>query len=200
MPSDEVQAFVMCRIGLVAGWCMFGSGQAFAQQILVEDAPRPFTVVAPNSWVRAPTTTGSSRVKFAAPAGTPSAECAVLVKELHGLENQPQSYYDQQMLGPPNPGELASQLSSRYNNVSVFGPAVAFISGYPAQFANTQYSVGTPAGEQWARGISVSTATTPGLVWIVVCGAIGRTAEEAQKGFSYWQAEIMRFPTNVKIR
>jgi len=174
--------------------------QAIAQTVKVENSPRSFTVVSPTSWVQQPTTTGNSRIKFASPSGTPAAECAVIIKEFPGLRGEPQSTFDQQMAGSPNPSEMASQLSSRYNNVKVFSTGVASISGFPAQLVNVQYSAGTPSGELWARGITVTTATTPGLVWTISCGALGKSLGEAQKGFSYWQSEIMRFPNNIKIR
>jgi len=183
-----------------AGCILLIGTQALAQVVKVDNSPRPFSVVAPTSWVQQPTTTGSSRIKFAAPSGTPAAECAVIVKEFPGLTGEPQSTFDRVMSEPPNPSEMASQLSSRFNNVRIFSTGAASISGYPAQLVNFQYSVGTPDGELWGRGIMVTTATTPGLVWTISCGAIGRSLEEAQKGYSYWQLEIMRFPTNIKIR
>jgi len=185
---------------LLIGCGLLLATQAIAQTVKVQNSPRPFTVVSPTSWVQQPTSTGNSRIKFAAPSGTPAAECAVIVKDFPGLRGEPQSTFDQQMAEPPNPREMASQLSSRYNNVKVFSTGVASVSGFPAQLVNVQYSVGTPSGELWARGITVTTATTPGLVWTITCGALGKNLDEAQKGYSYWQLEITRFLTNIKIR
>ncbi|MBL7205032.1 MAG: hypothetical protein ISS63_11990 [Desulfobacteraceae bacterium] len=179
---------------------LFTITQVLAQTVNVENSPRFFTVVAPTSWIQQPATTGSSRIKFAAPSGTPAAEFAVIVKEFPGLRGVPQSTFDRQMAEPLSTTEMASQLSSQYNNVRVFSTGAASVSGYPAQLFNVQYSVGTPAGELWMRGIMVTTATTPGLVWTIACGALGRSIKEAQKGYAYWQLEIMRFPTNIKIR
>lgn len=173
--------------------------QVFAQTVMVKNSPRPFTVVPPHSWVQQPTTTGNSRVKFAAPPGTPSAECAVIVKEFPGLRNMSQSMFDQQMAESPDVDKTASQLSSRVNNVRVFATGVASVSGHPAQLINFRYSIGSPAGEMWFRGITVTAGTTPGIVWTISCGGQGGTADEAQKGYSYWQLEINRFTTNVKI-
>jgi hypothetical protein len=189
----------------LVGYVLVGCGVSFAakamaQTVNVQNSPRPFTVVAPASWVLQATTTGNSRIKFASPSGAPAAECAVIVKDFPGLRGQPQSTFDQQMVEPQNPRELASQLSSRYNNVEVFATGVASVSGFPAQLANVQYSVGTPSGELWVRGITVSTGTTPGLVWTISCGASGKNLAEAQKGYSYWQLEMTRFLTNIKIR
>lgn len=185
---------------MLIGFGLFIATQAMAQTINVPNSPRPFTVVAPTSWVQQATSTGNSRIKVVAPSGTPAAECAVIVQDFPGLRDQPQSTFDQQMLEPQNPGEMALQLSSRYNNVKVFSVGVASVSEFPAQLANVQYSVGIPSGELWARGIIVTTATTPGLVWTISCGALGKNLAEAQKGYSYWQLEMTRFLTNIKIR
>ena len=172
---------------------------AAAGSVTVNSAPRSFSVVPPHSWIQQPTTTGSSRVKFSAPAGTPTAECAVIVKEFPSLKNQPQSVLDRQMTEPTSATELAAQMSARFNNVRILRTGLASVSGYPAQLVNARYSVGTPAGEVWSRVFTTTSATTPGLVWTITCGALGKTAEEAEKGYSYWQSEIVRFPTNLKI-
>lgn len=179
---------------------LFTSIQGHAQTVKVENSPRSFTVVAPTSWIQQPTTTGNSRIKFAAPPGTPAAECAVIIKEFPGLSDLPQSTFDQQMAQPPNSSQMASQLSSSFNNTKVLSVGVTSVSGHPAQLYSTQYSVGTPGGESWFRGIMITTATTPGLIWTIACGALGKNLDEALKGYSYWQLEIMRFPTNIKIR
>jgi hypothetical protein len=183
---------------VICGLCAIT--QVNAQPVTVKNSPRSFTVVAPTSWIQQPTTTGSSRIKFAAPPGTPAAECSVIVKEFLGLSGVPQSTLDRKMAEPLSTTEIASQLSSQYNNVRVFSTGVASISGYPAHLYNVEYSVGTPAGEIWTRGIMVTAATTPGLVWTIGCGALGKSSEKAQKGYSYWQLEFIRFPTNIKIR
>jgi hypothetical protein len=99
----------------------------------------------------------------------------------------------------PSPIQVASHLSSQFNNVRVLSVGVASVSGHPAQLYNVQYSIGTPGGEGWFRGITVTTATTPGLVWTISCGATGRNLDEALKGYSYWQLDILRFQTNIKI-
>ena len=150
---------------VVIGYGLLPATLSRAQTVKIQNSPRPFTVVSPTSWVQQPTSTGNSRIKFAAPSGTPAAECAVIVMDFPGLRGEPQSTFDQQMAEPPNPTEMASQLSSRYNNVKVVSTGAASVSGFPAQLVNVQYSVGTPSGELWARGITVTTATTPGLVW-----------------------------------
>jgi hypothetical protein len=103
------------------------------------------------------------------------------------------------MMESPDVQEITQQLSTRYNNVNVIDTGVASISGFPAQLYNVQYSVGTTSGEQWIRGVIFTTLTTPGLVWTISCGAMESTFEEAQKGYSHWQSEMVRFPTNLKI-
>ena len=182
------------------GCILFTNTQVFAQTVKVKNSPRPFTVVGPSSWTQQPTTTGNSRIKFQSPVRTPAAECAVIVQEYPGLRDMPQSMFDQQMAAPPNPNAIESQLSSRFNNVKVLSVGAASISGHPAQLYSVQYSVGTPDGEQWFRGIMVTAGTTPGIVWTIACGASGKTLDEALKGYTYWQSEIVRFPTNIKIQ
>ena len=187
-----------CILCILMGSLLF-LNQLFAETVTVKNSPRSFTVVAPTSWVQQPTTTGNSRIKFASPPGTPAAECAVIVQEYPSAKNIPQSTLDKGMAEGLDPSEIASQLSSLYNNVKIFSVGVGNISGHPAQLVNCQYSVGTPTGEIWARGITVTAATTPGLIWVVSCGALGKSTAEAQKGYSYWQLEIVKFPTKIKI-
>lgn len=189
----------LCCFVCLFGCILLSTAHVFAQTVRIDNSPRPFTAVAPTSWTEQATATGNSRVKFASPAGTPAAECAVIVKEFSGLSNMPQSTFDQQMMELPDSNEIASSLSSVFNNVKILSVGKASISGYPAQLYNIQYSVGTPVGEQWFRGTMVTTATTPGLTWTASCGASGKSLDEALEGYSYWQLEIVRFPTNIKI-
>jgi len=168
--------------------CISSGNSILAQQVVsVKNSPRPFSVVAPASWIQQPPSTGNSRIKFISPSGTPSAECAVIVQEYPILKDIPQSTFDKGMTEGLTISEMTEQLSAIANNVKVFSVATANISGHPAQLANCQYSMGTPSGEVWVRGVYVTTTTTPGLIWIISCGATGRSPEEAQKGYSYWQ-------------
>ena len=173
--------------------------QATAQVVRIDNSPKRFSVVPPKSWVQQPPSTGNSRVKFSAPSGTPPAECTVIVQEFPALRGKSQQEFDIGMAQPADPNEVATQLSARYNNVQIVSTGAANVSGHPAQLVNVQYSVGTPAGEQWARGFTVTAVTTPGVVWTVTCGALGRTAQDAQRGYSFWQLELVNFPTHLKI-
>ena len=173
--------------------------KVYAQTVTIKDSSRPFSVKPPNSWVRESTSTGNSRVKFVSPPDTPPAECAVIVKELFPLQGFTQQELDKQSLELVSLEGLRQHLSSSYNNVQVFTTGVAEISGYPAQTVQFEYSTGTPDGELWARAFTSTTKTTPGIVWTITCGALGYTPEDAQKGYSYWQSEMVKFPTHVKI-
>lgn len=51
----------------------------------------------------------------------------------------------------------------------------------------------------WVKAKNVSAGTVPGLVWTVVCGATGKTVEQAKQGYDYWQLEINKFPTFLRI-
>ncbi|MCX7168151.1 MAG: hypothetical protein NTV11_18010 [Rhodocyclales bacterium] len=183
----------------VAGFLFVLSIDTSAQVVQVENSPRRFSVIAPTSWIRQPTTTGNSRVKFVSPPKTPYAECAVIVQQYHQLRDMPQSYFNQQMLEPPDARELAASLANRYSNVKVLSVGPAALSGYSAHLSNVIFSTGTPDGEQWSRSISLMTGTTPGLTWTVACGAVGKSLAEAERGFKYWQMEMNRFAANVKI-
>lgn len=190
--------FVLWPLSIVISILIFPNF-TIAQSIKINNIPRPFTAVPPTSWVQQPVSTGNSRLKLAAPSNTPAAECAVIVTEFQALKGVPQSAFDQGMIEEPNPNEMAAQLSTSYNNVKVFSAGKSNISGYPAQIFNVQYSIGTPNGELWTRGIMVTTATTPGLMWVVGCGGLGYSPEESQRSYSYWQLDITKFPTNIKI-
>lgn len=190
--------FVFWPLGIVIS-ILISPTFTLAQSIKINTIPRSFTAVSPTSWVQQPVSTGNSRLKFAAPLNGPAAECAVIVTEFPALKEVPQAAFDQGMIQEPNPKEMAAQLSASYNNVKVFSAGKSNISGYPSQLFNVQYSVGTPNGELWARGIMVTTATTPGLIWVVNCGGLGHSPEESQRSYSHWQLEIARFPTNIKI-
>lgn len=191
---------LLIRFAWVVAFSLLLPTTALAQTVKVTNTPRIFTAVMPTSWTQQPTTTGNSRVKFATPQGDPPAECAVIVIDSPGLRGQLQTTFDQKMAEIPSSSEMATQLSSRYNNVKILATGAASISGHPAQLTRAQYSVGTPSGELWAMVIMVTTATTPGLIWTTSCGALGWSPSEAQKAFSYWQSEIVRFHTNVKIQ
>ena len=109
---------------------------AFGEPLLIRNSPRPFSVVAPTSWSQQPPGTGNSRVRFVSPSGTPHAECAVLVVDYPSLRNQPQSFFDSQMLEAQDARELSQHLSATQNNVTVLGTWTGHISGYPAQLSN----------------------------------------------------------------
>ena len=173
---------------------------AIAKTVKVQNSPRPFTVVPPDSWEQQPTLTGNSRIKFTSPLGTPPATCAVIVIEIPQLKDVPQSTFSQGMAEPPDIDGFTAQLSSGVNNVKVVSANNAVLFGFPSQRVNVQYSSGTPSGEIWFRGITDTTVTTPGISWAVSCGGSGKNLDEAKKAFSYWQSEIIRFPTNVKIQ
>lgn len=182
--------------------CLISIGSSMstpAQVLTVTNSPRGFSVATPTSWLQQPVSTGSSRVKFSSPTGTPSAECSVLVKEFPGLSGLPQDYFDSIILKQTSAIERTEQLASRYNNVRVWGIGFSSISGFPGQSYNVSFSVGTPFGEMWYRAFYVESATAPGLVWTIGCGGSGKNLEEASRAFSFWQNEIMKFSTNIRI-
>ena len=143
-----------------------------AQVLTVTNSPRAFSVATPTSWLLRPVSTGNSRIKFSSPSGTPSAECSVISKEFAGLSGLPQEYFDSIILKQTSAAERTDQLAARYNNVRVWGVAFTSVSGFPGH---------------------------SGLVWTIGCGGSGRTLDEANRSFSFWQNEISVFATNIRI-
>jgi hypothetical protein len=169
-------------------------------RIAISNVLRPFTVKPITSWVQVPPTTGNSRVKFVSPDGTPRAECAVIVQEYPQLSELTQAELDLRTRAAYNDKEIQQNLSKRYNNVVVDSSSTAAVSGYAANWINTRFSVGAPSGEVWSRGFNIGFATTPGVIWTISCGGLGRSLEEANKAFSYWQSAMVTFHTHLKIQ
>ena len=170
------------------------------KEIRVSESPRAFSAIPPASWVKGPIKTQSTRLSLISPPETPFAACSVGVQEIPALRDMPQATFNEGMVNdPPSTSEMASQLSGQYNNVSVFSRNSAFVSGFPAQLYKFQHSVGSSEGELWTYGIMVTTATTPGLMWGVTCAGSGSSPEEAQRNYTYWQAELVLVSGNIKI-
>lgn len=172
---------------------------ARAQSVTVTDSPGPFSAMAPAGWSRQPPATGSSRLKYASPSGTPYAECAVIVKSIPALRGRAQSEMNAAMLEMPEPKDIAQALAGSFSNVRVISASNSMLSGVPAQTYNVQYSVGTSAGVQWVRGVTTTTMTVPDVSWTLTCGGQGRTLDDAQKAFSYWQLEFVKFATFIRF-
>lgn len=185
---------------VLIAYCFFSASQSIAQTIDVKDAPRPFSVSAPASWIRQEASAAGSPIRFVAPPGTPSAICSVLAKEMLALKDRSQPSLDREMAMPMNPKDFASQYASILSDLEVFETETVSISSFPAQLANVKYRARTPRGEVWLRGIIATTATTPGLIWTASCAGIGKDALEAQQSYSYWQSEMRKFRDNIKIQ
>lgn len=170
-----------------------------AQSVTITDSPRSFSATGPAGWSRQPPATGNSRLKYASPSGTPYAECAVIVKTLPALRGHSQSEMDAAMLDTPDPNVIARGLAGSFSNVRIISAGNTAVSGVPAQIYNVQYSVGTPAGVQWVRGVTTTAMTVPDVRWTLTCGGQGRTLDEAQKAFDYWQLEVVKFATFIKF-
>jgi len=191
---------IACCFSLLVICSLLAVCSTFAETIYLDSANRSFNVISPRTWQRSQITTPNSKVKFISPPGTPEASCAVIVQKYEGLRNTSQAALNSIFLEPPNSKEIASHLSLQYNNVRVLSIGARMLSGSPSYYYNTQYSTGTPEGRLWIRSATNTTATTPGLVWVVSCGTTGKSIAEADAGFSYWQFEITKFITNFEIR
>lgn len=178
---------------------LYAANSLAENRVLISDARLSFYITAPTNWVRAPTGTQNSKVKFMSPDGTPVATCAVIVQYMPSFQDKSQNEFDQYMASEPNSDDFQKQLAASLNNVQVFNSGNRFLSGHPAQLFNVRFSSGTAQGEFWTRGIQLVTMTKPGMTWIISCGSVAKTPQQADKAYSYWQDEINRFSTNLKI-
>ena len=195
--ARDASAICLRMLILIAPFFSLGASAEVAR---ITESPRPFLVSPPAQWVVLQPTRQSTRARYASPAGSPSAECAVTVKEYAGLAQQSQNQLDQSMMELPSSKELTSQLSAQYNNVRVFSIGHIWVSGFAGQIVNYQHSVGTTSGELWSRVISLTFATTPGLIWVVGCGGTGFSPEDARRNYSYWQSDILNFLSSIRIQ
>ncbi len=148
-----------------------------------------FTFQYPNSWVIQPAGTPNSRAKVVSPRGSPHAECAVIVQRYPQLSSLKQGDIDQLFAKSPSASEVKQALSQGYGDVTVLAVSVGSLQSRPAHMTRARYSVGTESGKMFSSGRMVSTAT-PGLTWTITCGAVGRSPDEAEKGYQHWQTAI----------
>ena len=148
-----------------------------------------FTLQYPTSWTVQPAGTPNSRAKVVSPRGSPHAECAVIVQRYPQLSSLKQGDIDQLFAKNPSASEVKQALSHGYGDVTVLAVSVGALQSRPAHMTRARYSVGTESGKMFFSGRMVSTAT-PGLTWTITCGAVGRSPDEAEKGYQHWQTAI----------
>jgi hypothetical protein len=158
-----------------------------------------FSFQYPPSWQVRPPGSPHSRGKVVSPNGSPSAECAVIVKRFPQLSSLSQMEIDQVFAQQPTPSEFREALSQGFNDVTVMTVSIGALHTRPAQLARVQYSVGTEFGKVYVSGRMVMTAT-PGLSWAVTCGGQGRTFEEAARNYLHWQAAINSIVFSFQFR
>ena len=184
---------------LSAAFAALSAESSFAQAVQVVNAPRPFSITPPATWVPGPIVTGNTRVSTSSPKGSPYAECAVIAVEFKG-HNLSQKEIDQNTAELATVKETESELGRSYNNVKVRSIGRGPLAGHPAQVVKFEYSVGAPGGEMWGVMTATSAAMAPNVAWSVGCGGLGKTLVEANKSFSHWQSDINNFPTNFKLK
>ena len=60
---------------------LFWTANSLAENgVFISNAKLPFYVAAPTNWIKVPTGTQNSKVKFTSPEGTLAAICAVIVQ------------------------------------------------------------------------------------------------------------------------
>lgn len=198
MPLDR-RKFTHAFGLVLAGTAWLLPGTALAQATQVVNAPRPFSIVPPVTWVSGPIVTGNTRVSFTSLASSPHAECAVIAVEFKG-QSLTQREINQNTAELASVRETESELGRSYNNVKVRSIGRGVLAGHQAQVVKFEYSVGTPAGEMWGVMTTTSAAIAPNVAWSVGCGGLGKSLAAANKSFSHWQSDINNFPTNFKLK
>lgn len=145
-----------------------------------------FSFQYPPTWIISPSSMPNLRVKVAAPANGPMAECAVVVKRYPKAATAKQSDIDQIFMEPPAAAELEEMLSQGGETVKVTKASAGRLQSRPAHFARFHFKKG---GDAYVSGQAALTAT-PGLTWSVACSAQGNDPAKADKNFQYWQSSI----------
>ena len=198
MTSFRQKFFQLLR-SILASTVWFLPETSLAQVIHVVNAPRAFNVVAPATWVPGPILTGNTRVALTSLKGSPHAECAVIAVEFKG-QSLTQKEINQNTSELSSVKEMETEFGRSYNNVKIRFIGRGILAGHPAQVVSLEYSVGTPNGEMWGVMTVTSAAIAPNVAWSVSCGGLGKNLAEANKSFSYWQSDIINFPTNFKLK
>jgi hypothetical protein len=140
----------------------------------------------PSSWVNGQASIPDLHGKVAAPANTPAAECAVVIKRYPKAASARQSDIDQVFIEQPTTAELEEVLSHGESAVTVSKAGVGSLHSRPAHRARVQYKTGETA---YASGFVIMTAT-PGLTWTLSCSGLGDTPADAEKNFRFWEKSI----------
>lgn len=158
-----------------------------------------FTFQYPATWRISPPASSNSRAKVVSPAGTPHAECAVIVQRYPQLDSASQEDIDGVFSEPPLAAEISNSLSQSFNDVRVVALSVGALGARPAQSSRVRYSAGAPANRNYVSGRVVSTAT-PGLTWTVTCGGQSASPAEAERSYQFWQLEISLLVSSFKFK
>ena len=196
--KDIYISFSCLGLSVLVAFCAVQPMAASAEPLTVRNAPRPFSIVVPNAWKKAPNMTANTRVSYSSPSGTPLANCAVTAVTFRG-ESVSQKEISSNFRNPPSTADMEKDLAASYNNVRVLGITRGILSDYPAWIVRFEASVGSPAGEDWIVMISTVTAVAPNITWQVGCGGTGASLQEARNAFHYWQSDIVNFPKNFRI-
>ena len=199
MLNHSYRGLRAARLAL-ASLMLTASCGAFGEDLLTFTNPEfGFTFQYPASWAVHSPGSPNSRAKVVSPKDRSHAECAVIVQRYPQLSSLPQGEIDQVFAQRPSPSEFKEALSQSHSDVTVLAVSVGALHSRPAHFARVRYSLGTEAGKMFASGRVLSTAT-PGLTWTVTCGAQGRSFDEAEKNYQYWQAVINNIVVSFQFR
>jgi hypothetical protein len=148
-----------------------------------------FSFTFPASWHVQPPTTPNSKAKVAS-SSTPYAECAVGFKRVPMLDNMSQAELDLSLAqSPPSRDEYEAALKQGANNVSVIALNSAFFGSRAAHMIRARYSIMNASVNQFCS-VRMAKGFSPGQSWTFTCGGHGKTPDEAEKAYEYWQSAI----------
>ena len=149
-----------------------------------------FSFKFPASWhVQAPITP-NSKVKVVSPSSSLSAECAVIIKKVSQLDGQSQENLDQMLLqSPPDKEQYQATLMQGFSDVSVIAVSQGRLGSRIAHMVRTRYSVRSKSSKEFVS-MRMAKAFSPGMSWGLTCGGQGKSPDEAEKAYEYWQTAI----------
>lgn len=149
-----------------------------------------FSFMYPGSWHLQAPITPHSIAKIVSPSSAMSAECAIIVKKVPQLDGQTQDNLDKMLLqSPPDKEQYKATLLQGFSDVSVIAVRQGRLGSRIAHMVRAKYSVSNESSKEFVS-VRMAKAFSPGMSWGLTCGGQGKSADEAEKAYEYWQADI----------
>ena len=144
----------------------------------------------PASWHIQSPTTPNTKAKVASSSAEICAECAVVFKRVPMLDNLSQAELDLSLgQSPPDREEYQASLNQGFSNVSVLAVSQGLLGSRVAHMVRARYSVGNGPAKQF-MSVRMAKGFSPGQSWVLTCGGQGKSPDEAERAYEYWQSAI----------